>query len=71
MSSLFESDTPVPQQDPEAARLREEERRRAEEARTRATQEQLSTETRIRQRRTGRGLLGNVLGQATNYLGSG
>lgn len=60
-------------EDPEAARLREEDRRRAEEARTRSTQQQLSLETRFRNRRNGmRGLLGTLgAGDGSSYLGSG
>lgn len=72
MSSLFNSDPPPQaQEDPEAARLREEERQRAEAARTTATQEQLRQETLFRSRRFGtRSLLGSF-GSGSSLLGSG
>lgn len=69
MASLFAPDPP--QQDPSVARQQEEERRRAEAANQRATQDQLTLETNMRNRNRGsRSLLGSFNG-LTSLLGSG
>ena len=69
MASLFKPD--VPQQNPQVAQQQEDERKRAEAARTRATQEQLTQETLLRSRGTGiRSLLGSF-GSGGSTLGSG
>jgi hypothetical protein len=68
MASLFQPD--VPQQDPKVAQQQEDERKRAEAANTRATQDQLQTETLLRGRKTGvRSLLGSF-GSGSSLLGS-
>ena len=68
MASLFTPD--VPQQDPKVAQQQEDERKRAEAANIRATQEQLTKETLIRGRGTGvRSLLGSF-GSGSSLLGS-
>ena len=68
MASLFKPD--VPQQNPQVAQQQEDERKRAEAARTRATQEQLTQETLLRSRGTGiRSLLGSF-GSGTSLLGA-
>ena len=69
MSSLFIPD--VPQPDPTAALLQQQERTRADAANTQATQAQLTQETLLRNRTTGfRSLLGAFGGGGT-FLGSG
>jgi hypothetical protein len=69
MASLFTPD--VPQPDPTAALLQQQERARADAANTQATQQQLSTETLLRNRTTGfRSLLGSF-GSGTSPLGAG
>jgi len=63
-----------PQEDPQTKALREQERRRAEEDKTRAAQEQLSLESRIRGRQFGfRSLLGGLTGgpRLNSLLGAG
>jgi hypothetical protein len=68
MASLFAPD--VPQQDPAVAQQQKDEQARAEAANTRATQDQLTQETLIRNRRNGvRSLLGSF-GGSTSLLGS-
>jgi hypothetical protein len=65
----------VQQEDPELKRMRDAERRRAEEDRTRATQQQLGQETQLRSQSGGiRSLLGSLgTGRRglTSLLGSG
>ena len=69
MASLFKPD--VPQADPQVALMQQQEQARAEAARTAATQQQLSTETLLRNRTTGfRSLLGSF-GSGTSPLGAG
>jgi len=69
MASLFKPN--VPQPDPTATLLQQQERDRANAANTQATQQQLSTETLLRNRTTGfRSLLGSFGGGGT-FLGSG
>jgi hypothetical protein len=68
MTDLFKPD--VPQPDPKAALLRQQEQDRAENARTAATQDQLTKETLLRGRGNGiRSLLGSF-GSGTSLLGS-
>ncbi len=50
MASFFKQPQAAAQEDPEVTRLRNEEQKRAEEDRLRATQDQLRTETRFRSR---------------------
>jgi hypothetical protein len=69
MTSLFKPD--VPQQNPAVAKQQQDEQDRAEAARTRATQGQLTLETNLRGRDRGvRSLLGSF-GGFGNTLGSG
>jgi hypothetical protein len=69
MASLFQPD--VPKQDPAVAKQQKDEQERAEGARTRATQEQLTKETLLRGRSSGiRSLLGSF-GSGGSLLGSG
>ena len=69
MASLFTPDVPAP--DPTAALLQKQELDRANAANTQATQQQLSTETLLRNRTTGiRSLLG-AFGSGTSTLGAG
>ena len=69
MASLFKPD--VPQQNPAVPKQQQDEQDRAEAARTRATQDQLTTETLLRNRNRGvRSLLGSFSGLG-NTLGSG
>ena len=69
MASLFKPD--VPQPDPTAALLQQQERDRANAANTHATQAQLTQETLLRNRTTGfRSLLGSF-GSGTSTLGAG
>lgn len=70
MASLFTPD--VPQQDPKVAQQQKDEQARAEAANLRATQDQLSTETLLRSRKSGiRSLLGSFGGGGfTSLLGS-
>lgn len=70
MADLFKPD--VPQQDPAVKKQQDDERARAEGANLRATQEQLSTETLLRSRKSGiRSLLGSFgSGGFTSLLGS-
>lgn len=72
MASVFSPDLPDgAQADPRTKLLQEQERERAEDARTRATQDQLARETRFRSGRTGiRSLLGSF-GSGNSLLGSG
>lgn len=68
MADLFKPD--VPQQNPQVAKQQQDERARAEAANLRATQDQLSTETLLRSRKSGiRSLLGSF-GSGTSLLGS-
>jgi hypothetical protein len=68
MASLFQPD--VPQPNPVVAKLQADEQARAEAARTRAVQDQLTQETLLRGRRFGiRSLLGAF--GPTSTLGSG
>jgi hypothetical protein len=68
MASLFAPD--VPQQDPVVARQQQDEQARALAARTRATQDQLTTETNLRSRDRGiRSLLGSF-SSGSSTLGS-
>lgn len=69
MGSLFKPD--VPQPDPAATQLAEQERARAEAANTRATQDQLTQETLLRSRNRGVRSLFGSLGGSTSLLGSG
>ena len=80
MSKIFKSSSQASQvpaeakEDPELTRLREQEKARAEADRTRATQDQLSLETRMRNRTRGMRSLFGVLGsgnRTTSLLGSG
>jgi hypothetical protein len=68
MTSLFKPD--VPQPDPRVAQQQRDERARATAANIRATQEQLRTETTIRNRRGLASLWGNF-GSGRSLLGSG
>lgn len=68
MASLFKPD--VPQQDPAVAQQQKDEQARADAANTRATQDQLSTETLLRSRSSGiRSLLGSF-GSGGSLLGA-
>lgn len=68
MASLFKPD--VPQQDPAVAQQQKDEQARADAANTRATQDQLSTETLLRSRSSGiRSLLGSF-GSGSSLLGA-
>jgi hypothetical protein len=69
MASLFKPD--VPQQDPAVAKQQKDEQDRAEAARTRATQTQLTQETILRAQNGGgiRSLLG-AFGSGKSLLGS-
>lgn len=68
MADLFKPD--VPQQDPAVAQQQKDEQARATAANTRATQDQLSTETLLRSRTSGiRSLLGSF-GSGTSLLGT-
>jgi len=68
MAGLFKPD--VPQPDPQVAKQQRDEQQRAEAANIRATQEQLRTETTIRNRRGLASLWGNF-GSGRSLLGSG
>jgi ABC-type hemin transport system ATPase subunit len=69
MASLFKPD--VPQQNPQVAKQQQDEQDRAEAARTRATQAQLTQETLLRSRSGSiRSLLG-AFGSGGSTLGSG
>jgi hypothetical protein len=69
MASLFKPD--VPQPDPVVTKQQQDEQVRAKAANTRATQDQLTTETLLRGRSSGvRSLLGSF-GSFNNTLGSG
>jgi hypothetical protein len=69
VASLFKPD--VPQQDPAVAQQQEQERKRADAANLRETQDQLRTDTLLRSRRSGvRSLLGSF-SSGTSTLGSG
>jgi hypothetical protein len=68
MAQFFKPD--VPKQDPAVAQQQEDERKRAEASNLRETQDQLQTETLLRNRRSGvRSLLGSF-GSGTSLLGS-
>ena len=69
MASLFTPD--VPQQAPQVSQQQKDEQARAAAANTRATQDQLTTETLMRNRSSGiRSLLGSF-GSGGSFLGSG
>jgi len=72
MAKLFKGPDP-PQEDPEIVALRKQEQARAEADKTRATQEQLTLETRMRGRLGGiRSLLGPLGGaRIRSLLGAG
>lgn len=72
MSSLF-GETEAPAEDPEVARRRQAEQQRAEQDRTKSTQDQLRQETLLRSRSSGRSLFGLVGSGAgrKSLLGSG
>ena len=70
MSSLFSTPS-TPSEDPSARALRDAEQRRAERDRIQATQDQLSLETRLRNRSGGIASLFGSRRGLTSLLGSG
>ena len=70
MTDIFKKQK-TPQEDPAIAEERRREQQRAEDDRTKATQDQLRAETTLRSRKSGtRSLLGSLLGKSS-LLGSG
>lgn len=72
MGGMFKAPKP-PEEDPEIKQMREQERIKAEADRTRALQDQLKTEGRIRSDSSGiRSLLGSLFGgRVRSLLGAG
>jgi hypothetical protein len=73
VSKLFGGGQSIPQEDPNIALQRQREQQRAEDDKTKSTQEQLAVETRLRNRRYGVRSLFDLGGSAPkpDYLGSG